>query len=310
MFKKFFAFALALAMLVSTAAFAEEYLGENEQIIALGTSGLTMVVDASYITGEITSEDTSESQVAYYYSETNSMDFDVYQWVRAEGETLEFVAADEAATYGVEYVATSFNDIPAIYYETVEEYDGVEYPTTTFILENGDVFVEIVFWMDGENPSDKIEAMVDSITAVSTADITDEGTEITLGTSSLKISSPYLYVQGEITAEDTDENQVAYYYSEETTVDFDVYQWAKAEGETLLDAVTEEAALYEAEIVETEINGIQLYYYEAVEDYEGLTYPTATFITEDGNDFVEIVFWLDGEIASDIVEALIDSITR
>ena len=307
MSKKLVSLALALVLTVCSFAMAE---GIAAQDIAIGTSGLTMKADISYVKGEITSEDTDESQVAYYYSEEIAVDFDIYQWAKAEGETLESAAVEEAAEYGAECAAIEVNGIPAYFYEAVEESEGAEYTTYNYMFENGDVFVEIVFWMDGENAEVYVGAMVDSITVLYEAEIADEGNVITLGTSSLKIALPFVYMKGEITIEDTEENQVAYYYSEECTVDFDVYQWAKAEGETLADAVTEEAAEYEAEAGITEINGFEVAYYTATEESEGTDYNTVTFIVEDGNDFVEIVFWLDGENATDIVDAIIGSIAR
>ena len=307
MSKKLVSLALALVLTVCSFAMAE---GIAAQDIAIGTSGLTMKADISYVKGEITSEDTDESQVAYYYSEEIAVDFDIYQWAKAEGETLESAAVEEAAEYGAECAAIEVNGIPAYFYEAVEESEGAEYTTYNYMFENGDVFVEIVFWMDGENAEVYVGAMVDSITVLYEAEIADEGNVITLGTSSLKIALPFVYMKGEITIEDTEENQVAYYYSEECTVDFDVYQWAKAEGETLADAVTEEAAEYEAEAGITEINGFEVAYYTATEESEGTDYNTVTFIVEDGDDFVEIVFWLDGENATDIVDAIIGSIAR
>ena len=307
MFKKSVSLVIVLAMVLCSFAMAE---GIAAQDIALGTSGLTMKADASYVKGEISAEDTDENQVAYYKSDVIAVDFDIYQWVKAEGETLESTAIAEAAEYGSECVAAEINGIPAYYYEAVEESEGAEYTTLTYILENGDVLAEIVFWMDGENADVYVAAMVDSITAAYEAEITDEGNVITLGTSTLKITLPCVYVKGEISAEDTDENQVAYYASEECSVDFDVYQWAKAAEETLADAAAEEAAEFEAEVGTTEINGIQIAYYNAVEESEGASYNTVTFIMEDGNDFVELVFWLDGENATEIVDAIIGSIAR
>ena len=84
--------ATTLVCAVSACAYAEE-----AQIIELGTSGLTMSIPAGYAAGEITAEDTDENQVAYYASEDSQVDFDVYQWAKADGETLEAAAAEEAA---------------------------------------------------------------------------------------------------------------------------------------------------------------------------------------------------------------------
>ena len=297
--------AVVLTCAVSTCAFADE-----TQTIELGSSGLTMTVPAGYAPGEITSEDTDESQVAYYASEESLVDFDIYQWAIAEGETLESAAAEEAALFEAEAAAVEFNGVAGMYYEAVEESEGVEYPTTTYIFENGDFFAEVVFWMDGDNAAAEVEAMVSTITAVASAEITEEGTEIVLGTSSLKITTPFVYKAGEITTEDTDESQVAYYVSEDSLVDFDVYQWAKAEGETLEDIAAGEAEEFGAEVETLTIGELTVLKYDAVEESDGTEYPTATYIVEDGSDFVEIVFWLDGENAAETVASIIETLTK
>ena len=48
-----------------------------------------------------------------------------------------------------------------------------------------------------------------------------------LGTSSLMIQVDDSFVPGEITEEDIADDQVAYLYSDERTLDFDVYQFSK-----------------------------------------------------------------------------------
>ena len=297
--------ATTLVCAVSACAFAEE-----AQIIELGTSGLTMSIPAGYAAGEITAEDTDENQVAYYASEDSQVDFDVYQWAKADGETLEAAAAEEAALYEAEAAAAEFNGVSCMYYEAVEESDGTEYPTLSYMMENGDFFAEVVFWMDGETAAEEVEAMIGTIAAAEAGEMTKEGTEIALGTSSLKITTPFVYAAGELTAEDTDENQVAYYASEESLVDFDVYQWAKAEGETLESVAADEAAEFSAEAEEMKIGDLTVMKYNAVEESEGTEYPTATFITEDGSDFVEIVFWLDGEGAEETAASIMETLTK
>ncbi|MCF0229230.1 MAG: hypothetical protein HUJ76_05995, partial [Parasporobacterium sp.] len=149
-----------------------------------------------------------------------------------------------------------------------------------------------------------------TIAAAESGEITDEGKEIVLGTSSLKITAPVVYKAGELTAEDTDENQVAYYASEESLVDFDVYQWAKAEGETLEAVAAEEAAEYKAEAEAQKIGDLTVMKYNAVEESDGVEYKTVTYIVEDGNDFVEVVFWLDGDNAEEFVASIIETLTK
>ncbi len=291
--KKLLALVVALMVAVSmVSAFAE-----GTQEIALGTSGFSVIAPASYVKGEITAEDTDESQVAYYLSEESTLDFDIYQWAKAEGETLEGIATAEAAEYGAEVVATEVNGIAVYSYSAEEESEGTTYQTVSCLMENGDVVAEIVFWLDGENAAAEADAIMATLTVTGEATIDEGGTEIVLGTSNLKITTPVAYVQGEITAEDTDENQVAYYTSEETLIDFDVYQWAKVEGETAETVAAEEAAEFGAEEYFEGISdgGIVFEGYYASEEYEGQTYETLTIIAEAGDDFVELVFWIDGE---------------
>ena len=291
--KKLLALVVALMVAVSmVSAFAE-----GTQEIALGTSGFSVIAPASYVKGEITADDTDESQVAYYLSEESTLDFDIYQWAKAEGETLEGIATAEAAEYGGEVVATEVNGIAVYSYSTEEEFEGTTYQTVSCLMENGDVVAEIVFWLDGENAVAEADAIMATLTVTGKATIDEGGTEIVLGTSNLKITTPVSYVQGEITAEDTDENQVAYYTSEETLIDFDVYQWAKVEGETAEAVAAEEAAEFGAEEYFEGISdgGIVFEGYYASEEYEGQTYETLTIIAEAGDDFVELVFWIDGE---------------
>ena len=135
--------------------------------------------------------------------------------------------------------------------------------------------------------------------------------DLQLGASSLAMVVPDSFVEGDKTDEDVEDGLVAYYYSDETLVDFDVYQWAKASEETLMDAVSEETAEFNnAEIHEKQVDGIDLVYYYANEEYDGTFYDTVTYIAEDGDYFIEIVFWLDGENAEVEADEIIGSLHR
>lgn len=133
-----------------------------------------------------------------------------------------------------------------------------------------------------------------------------------LGTSAYAVEIPESYVEGERTEEDIEDDMVAYLMSPDSLLDFDVYQFSK-EGypETLAEFVTEEAAEYEAVEVVTdgEINGIAVAWYLAVETYEDEEYTTLTFALEDGDDYVEIAFWLDGETAEEKAQAIINTLS-
>ena len=304
--KKIIAITLSLVMLFVSCAMAQD----DTKLIEIGTSGLEFFAPDTYEAAEITAEDTDESQVAYYASEANLVDFDLYQWAKAEGEALAEVAAAEAAEYGAEAVAVTCNDIPAYFYAAEEESDGVVYTTNTYMFENGAFFAEIVFWMDGENAEETVQCMLDTMTIASVSTIDEGGNVIELGTTAYSITMPYNYVLGEITSTDTDESQVAYYYSDDCLVDFDVYQWTIAEGETLADVAAAEAAEYGAQAAELHVGESTIYLYEATEESEGIEFTTLTVLMQDGDQFVEVVFWLDGENAGEIVSAALMTITK
>lgn len=302
--KKILAVIAALVLaLCMTSAVAEEL-----QEIELGTSGIVFTVPADYVAGDISAEDTDENQVAYYRSESTLVDFDLYQWAKADGETLESAAAEEAADFGATAAMMEVNGVTMWYYDAVEEFEGVEYQTVTYMMENGDIIAEIVFWLDGDNAIETAASILATVAVKENAEISDGGNEIVLGTSNLKITTPVVYEKGELTAEDTDESQIGYYQSNQCLVDFDVYQWAKAEGETAESVAIEEAG-EGADVSEKIINDLVVYGYYATEEFEGKEYETFTAITEAGNDFVEIVFWLDGEDAALVMTEILGTLT-
>lgn len=276
---------------------------EKIEELQLGTSCVTMTVFGDFVKQDMTKEDTDENMVAYYANPDMQLDFDVYHWALASDETLESAAKEEAAEYGAEVFQTEVNGMPLYGYEAVEEYEGTEYKTLTVLVEDEGYVVEIVFWLDGDNAMEIAQELYGTLTKHD-CPAAAEG-DIRLGTSSLTIHPEHPFVPGEMLRADTDEVQVGYFYSEECTLDFDVYHWAKATGETLADAAAEEAAEYEAELQETDIGGHKVFCYTAVEESDGVEYTTLTCITEDGDYLVEIVFWLDGEDAAAEAEAIL-----
>ena len=133
-----------------------------------------------------------------------------------------------------------------------------------------------------------------------------------LGTSVYTVMIPDSFVEGERTEEEVRDDMVAYMHSPDTLLDFDVYQFSR-EGypATLAAFVEAEAAEYAATEVVTDgnINGIDIAWYRAVETYDGQAYTTLTYAMEDGGDYVEIAFWLDGEDAEAEADAIIGTLS-
>lgn len=131
--------------------------------------------------------------------------------------------------------------------------------------------------------------------------VAPEIVEARVGFSEFFIQLPEGYAEGEMTVEDVEDGQVAYYCRGEEEMDFDVYQFAKADedADSLFAYVAAEAAEYGVSDLKEEdakeINGIKVYSYNAVEEFEGKEYATVTYAFEDDKDFFELVFWMDAE---------------
>lgn len=164
--RRIIALALCL-MLAMGAALAETAAGTK--VFRLGTSVYTIQIPESYVEGELTEEDIADDMVAYMESPDSLLDFDVYQFGK-EGyaDKLADFARAEAEEYNANEVVTDgkVNGIDAAWYRAVETYDDTAYTTLTYALEDGDQYVEIVFWLDGENAEQEAQAIIDTLTFV------------------------------------------------------------------------------------------------------------------------------------------------
>ena len=129
----------------------------NTKPTKLGTSDFTIVLPDGYA---LTEDDLGEDQVAYFYKDDNSLDFDVYQWEKGEEFTLE----DEANYYATEYGTTAekvtINEIEGWKYVSEEDYEGNVYNVVNFMFEDDTYIVELCFWT---NDSDAEYAVVNEI---------------------------------------------------------------------------------------------------------------------------------------------------
>lgn len=163
--RRIIAWALCL-MLLAVCAVAE---AGGTQTFRLGTSAYTIEIADSFVEGERSEEDIKDDMVAYMQSPDTLMDFDVYQFSK-EGypDTLAEFAAQEAAEYQAAEVVTDgeVNGIAAAWYRATETYEGQEYSTLTYVLEDGGDYVEIAFWLDGETAEAEAQAIMNTLTFV------------------------------------------------------------------------------------------------------------------------------------------------
>lgn len=135
--------------------------------------------------------------------------------------------------------------------------------------------------------------------------------EIAIGTTSYIITVPSDYYGADVTEEERRDDMIAYYKSDEHLMDFDVYQFPK-DGETLDEYTAKEAHQYGAESFEKVVLGdgnidATLYYSE--EEYSGVKYKVANYIFETTTEFGELVFWLDGDDAEELVKDIMSTLT-
>lgn len=140
--KKTLILLLALAMLLTLAACGgkEKKDGGATQ---LGTSAFSVVLPEGYAE---TDDDFDEDQIAYYYRDDESIDFDVYQWEKEGKYTLESEAEYFASEYGAVPESVVINGIDCMKYVSEEEYDGAVYTVVNYMFEDEDSIVELCFW--------------------------------------------------------------------------------------------------------------------------------------------------------------------
>ena len=258
--------------------------------LQLGSSNYSVSIPGTYRNGEVTIEEVQANQVAYYYSPDSDMDFDIYQFPRPDPEmSLEEYTKKSADDFNGSNARTRrINGIEVGTYLSREFYDGIEYDVMAALIEDGDDYVEVVFWLDGENAGQEASAILNTLSEVQTFDLQ-------LGTLPFCLSVPVGYRLDE--EETVGDRQLWYYLSDNSPLDFDVYQWKK-DGDTLEKYAIEEAGKYEAEHVDYRtVNDIFLAYYYSYEEDEGRMYSVINYLFEDGDQFMKVSFWLDGEIA-------------
>ena len=119
---------------------------------------LTVKAPDSFVNGEVTSSDIAEGVTAYYKSAESWMDFDVYEFPKDE-PFEEFVKSYASSNLTREEI----NGVKAAVYRSTDEYDGKEYSTLNYILDDEKEYVLVVFWLDGESAEAEALAVINSL---------------------------------------------------------------------------------------------------------------------------------------------------
>ena len=279
--------------------------------LRLGSSPYTVMIDDDFVRGEVSEAGYDDDQIACFECDDTGLDFDVYQFSKdGIADEAHHYVLEEASEYerveGV-WPRDNINGIDLSWYRAVESRDGEDCATLNFILDCGDEYVELVFWAANDDAAAEAWRIIGSLQRT-------ELKTIRLGESDFTLDVPADFEQGDMTEEDIADDQVAYWYSEASLLDFDVYEFSK-DGlpEALADYAVLEAADYEGvtEIeTDAEVNGVPVAWYRAVEEYEDGEYDTVTCIFDGGDEYVEVVFWLDGVTAGAEADTILQSLSN
>ena len=128
----------------------------------LGTSDFSITIPAGYA---LTDDNLDEDQVAYFYKDENSIDFDVYQWEKGDDYTLESEANAYAELYDTVAEPVKINGINGMKYVSVEEFDGESYTVVNYMFEDDVYIVEICFWtIDTAEEYAAVDAIINTLT--------------------------------------------------------------------------------------------------------------------------------------------------
>ena len=129
-----------------------------------------------------------------------------------------------------------------------------------------------------------------------------------IGSSDFSIVLPEGYVS---TEDEFDEDQIAYYFKDDQSIDFDVYQWDKEGKYTMMEEALYFASEYNAAAEEIEINGINGMKYISKETFNDNEYTVVNYMFEDEESIIELSFWtIDTEEEYKAVDEIISTIKK
>lgn len=130
----------AIVIIILGAVF---YNNLNFNLTQLGTSKFYIKLPTGY---DKKTDDFSEDQIAYFYKDDESVDFDVYQWSKEGKYTLDEEANYFASEYDTTATKIFVNNIDGFKYISKETYDNYVYTVINYMFDDGDDIVEISFW--------------------------------------------------------------------------------------------------------------------------------------------------------------------
>ena len=153
--KKILAFILLIVLCFSMAACS------GDKYTQIGTSEFSIILPEGYVATE---DEFDEDQIAYYFKDNQSIDFDVYQW----GKEGKYTLKEEAEYFASEYNATAeeieINGISGMKYISKEVFDDNEYTVVNYMFEDEKSIIELSFWtIDTEEEYKAVDKIINTI---------------------------------------------------------------------------------------------------------------------------------------------------
>lgn len=278
-----------------TAAEPSIVTARSAKIVRLGSSPYALRIANELSPLRISNGDWADDMVASYCDNAKLLNFSVYQFSKAGyPDMLKAFVEREAKEYEATDIAV--NGIPAGYYRSTNNYDGIFRDGVTYAFESEDEYIEVDFWFIGYQSEEKAKDIINTLAVVESDVLPLSGYQILLPKDFTLISAadanPAVYESG---------NMSLYLY---------VSRFPAAQT-SLADFVRAEARRKNGSNIETdaEINGIPVASYCAVEAMDGAFRSTLTCVLEGNGDFTALTFRLDGITAEAEAENILRTLS-
>ena len=139
------------------------YTSRNTKTFHLATSFYTLEIPQSYMNGELSEEDIEDSMAAHMYSPESELAFDVYQFDKIGlPDTLAKLPGELFNATDIK-TDLNINGIHVACGKSVEPYEGEDCDTITYFMDNGDSYVEVVFWLGDEASEAQAEEIISTL---------------------------------------------------------------------------------------------------------------------------------------------------
>lgn len=140
-------------------------------------------------------------------------------------------------------------------------------------------------------------------------DLLFTGTQINLGNTDYTITIPEGYYEATVTEEEKDKGMVAYYRSDEHSLNFDIYQFGDQSQSIYEYIIQLQNHGGIPEYTKMIVNGLEMIRYVTSEEYDGATCDVTNYVLAQDDQFIKVSFRMDGDDSKDTMELIMSSLS-